>query len=265
MMADALPRENLPWIVDEYLLVGDLWKRRGRSSGTSDPEVQALARLLGRSPASISRRIGNFEGTEHPGRGLKPITGEAFATWTRVKDDAQALANAVARATSRLQLLTNMDMTVTTSSDPRLVAPENSSLEPMEVTTQAESRQALRVEAQLVHEFRVWLDPRGTRLQGLLIPAGNQLLRADLYDTVNDVLIEAKARATRNHLRLAVGQLYDYRRYLTGFGSSLAVLVPERPSDDLMGLLDHAGAAAIWRSGNVFVDSAGGNLMRPRI
>lgn len=258
------PRENLPWIVDEYILVGDLWRRRGRSSGTSDREVQALAHLLGRSPASISRRLGNFEGTEHSGRGLKPIGGDALAAWNRVKDDPDALAAAVTRARFRLRALLNFDIPHGTVGVPRLVAPEESSLEPGPVMTEGESRHALRLEAQLVRDFRDHVDPLESRLTGLVIPVPTGVLRVDLYDTATHVLIEAKAQTTRNHLRLAVGQLYDYQRYLDDFASGLAVLVPERPSRDLMGLLAHARVAAIWRAGTGFADSARGEFVTPR-
>ena len=39
-------------------------------------------------------------------------------------------------------------------------------------------------------------------------------LRVDLFDTRTKTLIEAKAEASRNHLRLGIGQLLDYARYL---------------------------------------------------
>jgi hypothetical protein len=42
----------------------------------------------------------------------------------------------------------------------------------------------------------------------------------------------------------------------------LAVLVPERPSDDLMGLLDVVSVGAIWPDGKRFEDSRGGYLLR---
>jgi hypothetical protein len=65
----VLSRDGTSWSLDEYVVVGQLWLNRGRSVGVGDSEVKALAALLGRSPASISRRVGNFAGTDNPGSG----------------------------------------------------------------------------------------------------------------------------------------------------------------------------------------------------
>ncbi len=129
------------------------------------------------------------------------------------------------------------------------------------MTTKDEARDAEQLEAVLRESFCEWRDPRGNRLRGIEIKAPASTLRVDLYDPLANVLIEAKASARRNHLRLAIGQLYDYRRYLE-FDVELAVLVPERPSEDLMGLLDAASVGAIWPDGDTFRDSTGGRLLR---
>ncbi len=95
--ADAT-RDRQPWLRDDYLLVLDLYVRRGRNSGTNDPEVRELARLLGRTPASISRRLGNFAGTESSGAGgLKPVTGIGREIWDQLRSRPDLLtAEAVA-------------------------------------------------------------------------------------------------------------------------------------------------------------------------
>ena len=86
------------WSLDEYVVVADLYLRRGRSSGVRDPEVVELARLTGRSPAAISRRLGNFDGTVRPGRGLKPVVGEALEVFTRMRSDEGSRRHAVEEA-----------------------------------------------------------------------------------------------------------------------------------------------------------------------
>ena len=70
-----------------YIVVADLYLRRGRSSGVRDPEVVGLAQLIGRTPASVSRRLGNFDGTARAGMGLKPVTGEALSTFNQIRDN----------------------------------------------------------------------------------------------------------------------------------------------------------------------------------
>jgi len=102
-------REGQAWLLDEYFVVGELWKRRGRTVGDRDPEVLELARLLGRSTASISYRVGNFKGTDEPGAGLKPISGKPLTEWQKVRDSPAAVTQAARLARARLALLTGYD------------------------------------------------------------------------------------------------------------------------------------------------------------
>ncbi|WIM96330.1 hypothetical protein ACTOB_008519 [Actinoplanes oblitus] len=254
-------RDRLPWLTDEYVIVGDLWQRRGRTVGIRDAEVREIAALFGRSPASISRRVGNFAGTENPGKGLKPITGEPLERWKEVRGNRAALERAVAQARARLALLTNgMVTSHVEAAGIRIIAPELPSVEPVAVVTKEAARQAEQSEAVLRERFRSWRDPRGDRLRGISIETPTSRLRVDLYDQLANVLIEVKAKAERDYLRFAIGQLYDYRRYLD-FEVELAVLVPQRPTDDLMGLLDSAAVGAIWPDGAAFADSGSGRLL----
>lgn len=250
-------RAGAPWTIDEFIVVGDLYLRRGRTVGTGDAEVITVANDLGRSPDSISYRVGNFAGTEDPSRGLKPITGEALAVWQALREDPRALADAVAHARSRIGALTNAPQQASLPSV-EVGEPEEPGLEPFEVVSEAESRVAQPVEARLVRQFRTWLDPTGQRLRGIRIrTSAGAALSIDLYDPHTNLLIEAKARTERNYVRMAIGQLLDYRRYLD-FDPSLGVLLPSQPSEDLMGLIRAGSATAIWPHGASFVDADGG-------
>jgi hypothetical protein len=62
-------------------------------------------------------------------------------------------------------------------------------------------------------------------------------------------LIEAKASADRDDVRMALGQLLDYARYVRH--DSLAVLTPDPVSDDLAMLLAGHGIT------NIYVDGGG--------
>lgn len=249
-------RRNL-WSLDEFIVVGDLYLRRGRSSGVGDREVVELARLTGRSPASISRRLGNFDGTVRPGMGLKPIIGEPLRIFNAMNSDDVLRRQVVAEARGRL-----LEMSLGTQPEvrvPHLVDPESLEIEETDVSLPGTTRRMIRAEARLVRRFRDWLDPVGTRLRGLVIPVEGRALRADLYDTELDLLIEAKADSHRDHVRYAIGQLFDYRRYLAS-PPALAILVPHRLTVDLEALPIGAGVAVIWASGDGFVDSTGGEL-----
>lgn len=55
------PRYGVPWSREELILAFELYCRIPfQKTKTSNPEVQELANLLGRSPASVARKLGNF-------------------------------------------------------------------------------------------------------------------------------------------------------------------------------------------------------------
>jgi hypothetical protein len=70
-------------------------------------------------------------------------------------------------------------------------------------------------------------------------------LRCDLFDETASVLIEAKGTVTREAVRMAIGQLMDYRRFEPE-GVALVVLLPWMPSTDLIGLIHSVGATPVW-------------------
>jgi len=249
------------WSLDEYIVVADLYLRRGRSSGVRDPEVIALADLIQRSPASISRRLGNFDGTAHLGKGLKPVTGEALGVFRSMQIDGAVRTRVVLEATARLQAELKESNVGPVNVGPRLVDPEAIETESVAVTPSVTTRQMRRMEAQLVRRYIRWLDPSGVRLRGMLIPTAGETLRADLFDTEVEVLIEAKAAVSRDHIRYGIGQLFDYRRYITR-RPELAMLLPAKPQPELMDLLREAEVQCIWSVGDGFADSVGGRFTK---
>jgi hypothetical protein len=116
-----------------------------------------------------------------------------------------------------------------------------------------------RREAQLVHAFAGWLEEQtGRSVVGLEIPYGveGRNLRADAYlpsaAGMTGVLFEAKATAARESVRMAVGQLLDYRRYVTP-EPSLAMLLPSAIPWDMLELVDSLGIGVVWRDEVGFV------------
>ena len=62
-----------------------------------------------------------------------------------------------------------------------------------------------------------------------------------------DLLIEAKSSILRPHLRLAVGQLWDYRRGLgRHIATHLAVLLPQKPDFESLEFLNYIGIKTLW-------------------
>jgi hypothetical protein len=100
-----------------------------------------------------------------------------------------------------------------------------------------ESRQATRREAELVIRYQAYLAAQGHRATRNLItlPGGLDTFVTDVFDEDADELVEAKSTAGREHIRHAIGQLFDYGRFIKP--RSRAVLLPTRPKQDLVELL----------------------------
>ncbi|NAZ75608.1 EVE domain-containing protein [Kineococcus sp. T13] len=83
-----------------------------------------------------------------------------------------------------------------------------------------------------------------------VLPDGSKIV-CDAYDHSTSTLIEAKASTARGDIRMAIGQLLDYRRHIAQ-PTHCALLVPERPSDDLLDLIATVGLQTIYRQGDSF-------------
>jgi len=98
------------------------------------------------------------------------------------------------------------------------------------------SRENIKHEATLVHDYVGYLEARGHSTARKRIPSRSSgSLWTDLYDVTDDVLYEAKGGTTREAVRLALGQILDYDRYV--HPTHRAALLPQRPSDDMCELL----------------------------
>lgn len=68
----------------------------------------------------------------------------------------------------------------------------------------------------------------------------------DLYDEDAMELVEVKASSDRATVRLALGQVLDYVRFIPG--AAAAVLLPAKPSADLVELLISRAVSVIWEA-----------------
>jgi 5-methylcytosine-specific restriction protein A len=98
---------------------------------------------------------------------------------------------------------------------------------------------AERRESELLGRFMADLQRRGhtVRRWKLRPPGEVRPLLTDPYDETARELFEAKGTATRVAIRGAIGQLLDYRRHVPVEDLRLTVLLPHRPSDDLVALI----------------------------
>lgn len=98
-------------------------------------------------------------------------------------------------------------------------------------------------EARLVDAYVEWVGGEGFESHYL----SSQRLYPDLFDASRWRLIEAKVSPDRKALRMALGQLLDYRRAYAR-SPSLGVLLGSRPSRSGLAFLADCGVTALWRT-----------------
>ena len=112
---------------------------------------------------------------------------------------------------------------------------------------------ARRVEAALVGRFEAYLRLCGitpTRVR-ISPPGETTTLVTDPYVESSNVLYEAKGTVDRGTIRLAIGQLLDYLRFIPDAKGCL--LLPSRPSDDLLELIESCGFGLVHESDDAWV------------
>lgn len=131
----------------------------------------------------------------------------------------------------------------------------NPSREPFEAERR-EQKLVLALEAHLVS-----LGHKVSRQR--LLPSGEaRPIITDLFDATTGMLVEAKGTVERNAVRMAIGQLCDYRRFFAdGELEHVAALFPIEPRADLAELLIEQGIVVIHRTEKGFEDSTGGALV----
>ncbi|PNE42139.1 MULTISPECIES: restriction endonuclease [Streptomyces] len=117
------------------------------------------------------------------------------------------------------------------------------------VNPNREPYEAERKEGKLVQDFADWLTGKGHQScrHRVLPPEESRPLFTDLYSKGLGLLVEAKGSVTRENVRMAIGQLADYGRFVEH--SARAILVPSKPRPDLLSLAESQGCAVIWPEG----------------
>ena len=121
------------------------------------------------------------------------------------------------------------------------------------VTVPGKDIEADRRERRLVLAYRDHLESQGHEVTGhrYSLPESTSQLVCDLVDETDQVLCEAKGDVRRTSVRMAIGQLLDYRRFEPPT-MSLAVLLPRKPPQDLVELIRSVPASAVWRTKDGF-------------
>ncbi|WP_435130855.1 hypothetical protein [Actinacidiphila sp. bgisy144] len=151
---------------------------------------------------------------------------------------------------------------VPTSSEPRIGTPgatavpvERHGTDQTTANLPGGSVAIVRREGQLVTAFQQVLAEAGHTFHRHQITVAGEpgSLMTDLYDDTDNVLYEAKGKSRRIDVRMAIGQLRDYRRHLnTPPGLRLAVLLPGDPGEDLRDFLAAENIALVTQSDDGF-------------
>jgi hypothetical protein len=96
-----------------------------------------------------------------------------------------------------------------------------------------------------VLRYEGYLNTLGHETSRHRYPAGYE---CDLFDETALVLYEAKSNTLRASLRIAVGQLLDYRRFEPASDLGMVVLVPRSPSEDSLAFLKSVNVGAVWET-----------------
>ncbi|GAA4910270.1 hypothetical protein GCM10023237_32810 [Streptomyces coeruleoprunus] len=116
-------------------------------------------------------------------------------------------------------------------------------------------RKVVRREGLLMEAFKKHLTAAGHTHKTFQITLAGEVgaLTPDLYDETDHVLYEAKGQTTRSNVRMAIGQLADYRRHIPKpDGLRVAVLLPSEPSPDVKDLLATQGVHLVFQTENGF-------------
>lgn len=105
-----------------------------------------------------------------------------------------------------------------------------------------------RKEAELQNAYKSYLARRGHQVTAIEIFDDGQNLRADLFDVNEENLIEAKSSTRRETVRLGLGQILDYARFVDHKRKTL--LLPERPPKSLVKLLGEHDVHVVYREGS---------------
>jgi hypothetical protein len=138
------------------------------------------------------------------------------------------------------------------------VAVEQQWTEKAYVAPSRQEYEAERREQGLVLAFQDHLDKKGHDVDRLkIVPSGEaKPIFCDLIDNSTNTLYEGKGTVERGAIRMAIGQLLDYSRFVEPT-PRLAVLLPSEPRRDLQELLRVAGVELVWRDGKRFAGPTG--------
>jgi len=257
---------NQKWSREEIILALDVYMRFGLI-GEQHPELQKLSNTLRDrkelSTVEVPSKYRNINGVKmklanlasldpgYEGVGLKSGGKLEEEIWNEFVGDQERLSIIAS------QLRSNPNKSSQFSHDNRSVritdveqvhTPEYS------VIGSSDEKIASRREQKMVLAFRDYLSSKGHVVKQHVYGNGQSAMRCDLFDETSNVLYEAKGTSHRMNIRLAIGQLFDYRRF-ENKEPELAILVPGRPNDEIVDLCNSLNIEIVWPTGDSFIST----------
>jgi hypothetical protein len=268
---------RLDWTREEIILAMDLYATVGAFGGgpipgNSSVQIVQLSDLLKRlsayppeqqgekyrNPDGVYLKLMNLRAIQTEGaHGMNAYSQLDAAVWREFADDLPRLHTEAAAIRARLQ--EGAIRPAATTAVMEDVDIEQQHTETFMVSPSGEPRPAERAEQKLVLRYRDYMTTKGIVVRRKrYLPAGEvRPIYSDAWVEDRRALIEAKNSDSRDALRQAIGQLYDYRRFHHP-PVRLAVLLPYPPKAERLDLLRSASVEAIWPHGSGFRDSARG-------
>ncbi len=197
-----------------------------------------------RNANGVALKLANFVSLDpdYDGAGMSAHSAGDELTWDEFAGDVDLLAAAVTALRS--------DSPVPAQPSDQRTSPQRRPIEQQwsptfEVSPRTGAIEGRRREADLVLRFAEWLTNRGADVSSHHYDVVRPPLRNDLFDDSENRMWEAKGSPGRSEIRTAVGQLLDYRRFESG-DVHLGVLLPRRPTEDLLAYISSVPAAVAW-------------------
>lgn len=264
------PGRDPAWAEEELILALDLYLRAG-SLDAKEQAVTDLSRDLNaltvhaerpdearvRDPISVAQKLANFAALDpnHSGRGITRDGKRDSEVWDRYASNEDGLYEAAAairqgRGSPTAHSLQHSRVQVVETDV------EAQNVEEFQVVPPDQVIEANRREQTLVRAYQAHLTDQGhcVKKNSYKQPGYRSPLSCDLIDATDQVLYEAKGDVRRESVRMAIGQLFDYRQFEPG-SMSFAVLLPRKPTEDLIELLHSVGVSAVWRTADGFAES----------
>lgn len=261
------PSRNPPWAEQELILALDLYLRAGLV-GDSNPGVTDLSHVLNnltvhserpdaerfRSPNAVALKLANFAALDpnYGGRGMTRGSKRDAKVWDRYASDEDTLAATAAAIREGREPSTEQ---YSEPNGPNIteVEIESQHVEQFQVSVPNHDIEATRREQSLVLNYVDHLKSQGHRVTRHMyrLHGSVSALVSDLVDETDHVLYEAKGDIRRTSVRMAVGQLLDYRRF-EPHSMRLAILLPRQPAQDLVELIREVPASTVWRTNDGF-------------